>query len=254
MDEELTALAAQHAEMAGLVDGLDDDAWAMPSRCDGWSVADVVLHLAQTDEMARASLEGRFEAFLDEVADDWATAASVDDGAGLLVAAERDLHPPDVLHRRWLDGAAALRAAFAEQDERHRVQWVAGTLSVRTLAVTRLTECWIHSGDIAHGLGVALVPTDRLRLTARLAWRTLPYAFAQAGRELHGPVAFDLVGPGGERWRFDPPDGTTATTTLRGSAVELCEVAGQRVSASDTTLVAAGPDSADVLALVRTFA
>jgi uncharacterized protein (TIGR03084 family) len=254
VDEELTALGEQHAEMASLLDGLDAAGWAAPSRCDGWSVADVVLHMAQTDEMALASLDGRFDSFLSDVAEAWASAASVDDGAGLLVAFERDRQTTEELHRRYLDGAAALRAAFAAHDGRERVQWVAGTLAVRTLAVTRLTECWIHSGDIAHGLGIRLAPTDRLRHTARLSWRTLPYAFAQAGRELHGPVAFHLTGPGGDEWRFDPPDGETATTVLQGPAVELCEVAGQRASASDTTLVASGPDAADVLALVRTFA
>ena len=61
-------------------------------------------------------------------------------------------------------------------------QGVAGELSARTLASTRLAETWIHTGDIAAGLGVDLVPTDRLWHMARLAWRTLPYAFAQAGR------------------------------------------------------------------------
>jgi uncharacterized protein (TIGR03084 family) len=254
VDEELDALAAQHAELEGLVEGLDDAGWAASSRCEGWTVADVLLHLAQTDEMALASLDGRLDAFLTEVADDWAAAASVDDGAGLLVAAERDRQSPTELHRRWLEGSAALRAAFATADERKRVQWVAGTLSVRTLAVTRLTECWIHSGDVAHGLGVALPPTDRLRHTVRLAWRTLPYAFAQAGRELHGPVAFHLSAPGGGEWRFDPADGARAATTVLGPAAELCEVAGQRASAADTSLVASGPDAADVLALVRTFA
>ena len=53
------ALEEQHAELAGLLEGLDDDGWAAPSRCEGWTVADVVLHLAQTDEMALASAEGR---------------------------------------------------------------------------------------------------------------------------------------------------------------------------------------------------
>ena len=49
-------------------------------------------------------------------------------------------------------------------------------------------------------------------------------------RVLHGPVAFHLTGPGGDEWRFDPPDATPAATTVLGPAVELCEVAGQRAS------------------------
>ena len=51
-DVEVEAVAAQHAELADLLDGRSSADWGAPSRCPGWSVADVVLHLAQTDEMA----------------------------------------------------------------------------------------------------------------------------------------------------------------------------------------------------------
>lgn len=252
MDEELDALAAQHAELAGLLAGLDAAGWAAPSRCEGWSVADVVLHLAQTDEMARASLEDRLDAHLESVAPVWAAASDVDDGAGLLVTAERDRLSAGDVHRRWLDGAARVRSLLATRAPGDRVQWVAGRLTARTLAVTRLAECWIHTEDVAHGLGVELVPTDRLRPVARLAWRTLPYAFARAGREPAGTVAFDLTGPSGERWRFAPDE--PAATVVRGPALDLCRVAGQRAAAADTALTAEGPDATAVLDLVRTFA
>ena len=81
------------------------------------------------------------------------------------------------------------------------------------VATTRLAESWIHTGDIASAFGIEPAPTNRLRAIARLAWRTLPYAFAQAGLALSGPVALDLVGPDGDRWDFvhDAP----AVTTIR---------------------------------------
>jgi uncharacterized protein (TIGR03084 family) len=247
MDELLTDLAAQHAELATLLQDLDTAAWAAPSRCAGWSVSDVVLHLAQTDEMALASLQGRLAEHLAAKAAVWTTASNVDDGAGLLVEAERGGRA-DVVHRRWLESAAALRTAFAEADLHARVTWVAGSLSVRTLATTRLAECWIHTHDVSAGLGVALPAPDRIHHIARLAWRTLPYAFAQAGRRPPGPVTFVLTAPSGETWTFGDGSGTVVS----GSALELCEVAGQRATA--TTLTADGPDADDVLRLVRTFA
>ena len=43
-------------------------------------------------------------------------------------------------------------------------------------------------------------------------------------------------------------------TTVRGSAAELCDVAGRRVEPAATDLVAEGPDGAAVLELVRTYA
>lgn len=253
MSAELDDLTAQHHELAGLLDGLDAAGWAAASRCEGWTVADVVLHLAQTDEMALASLEGRLPQHMDLVAQAWAGAADVDDGADRLVAAERHQQPAQGIHQRWLDGTARLRAAFAGHDPSDRVQWVAGLLAARTLATTRLAECWIHTGDVAHGLGVEVPPTDRLRPIARLAWRTLPYAFARAGRELGGAVAFHLTGPSGDEWRIEPDD-DAAVTVITGPALDLCRVAGQRAAAADTALTATGPDAGPVLELVRTFA
>jgi uncharacterized protein (TIGR03084 family) len=133
-----------------------------------------------------------------------------------------------------------------------RVNWVAGELSARTLVTTRLAETWIHTGDVADAFGVTLPATDRLRLIARLAWRTLPYAFSSAGRTMTGPVAFRLVAPDGGSWDFVPEE--PPLTTITGPAVELCDVAARRVEASATSLRGEGPDSDDVLALVRTYA
>ena len=59
MQDVLTALEEQHAELADLLDRLTADDWKRPTRCEGWTVADVVLHLAQTDELALASVQGR---------------------------------------------------------------------------------------------------------------------------------------------------------------------------------------------------
>ena len=101
-------------------------------------------------------------------------------------------------------------------------------------------------------LGVAQLPTDRLQHIARLAWRTLPYAFARDGRELHGPVAFELLSPSGERWNFIPD--APAATVIRGDAFELCQVAARRVEPEATGLRGDGPDAGAVLQLVRTYA
>jgi uncharacterized protein (TIGR03084 family) len=250
MDELLEDLAAQHAELDGLLAGLADSTWSAPSRCAGWSVSDVVLHLAQTDEMALASLEGRLADHLEAKAAVWVSAGSVDDGAGLLVAAERG-QPPEAVLRRWRGGAQAMRSAFATHDPHARVTWVAGELATRTLATTRLAESWIHTWDVAAGAGVVLPVPDRVQHIARLAWRTLPYAFAQAGRTLTGAVCFALTSPTGSTWTFGDEGGGTV---VRGSAFALCQVAGQRVPAADAGLTAEGPDGPAVLELVRTFA
>ena len=110
----------------------------------------------------------------------------------------------------------------------------------------------IHTGDVQAAFGGGPTAAPRLRQIARLAWRTLPYAFASAGKELAGPVAFELTGPSGERWDL-VPEGAPATV-VTGDALDLCLVAGRRRTPDETGLVAEGPDAEAVLALVRTYA
>ena len=251
MEAILTALGEQHSRLDALLDTLDADAWGRPTRCEGWSVADVVLHLAQTDALALASAQGRFADGLEVLASGLDGEGTVDDGAAAMVAKERGM-ASDALLERWRAGAAALRGALAGRDPRQRVVWVAGQLSLRTLAATRLSECWIHTGDVSEALGVVQEPTDDLEHIARLAWRTLPYAFARSGRQLVGPVEFDLRAPSGHRWHFVPD--TVPTTVIEGSGAELCLVAARRIAPGDTSLHGTGPDALTVLELVRTYA
>jgi uncharacterized protein (TIGR03084 family) len=253
MDDAVNALADQQAQLTGMLEGLEDADWQRPSRCEGWTVADVVLHLAQTNEMAIASVDDRFAEYLAEVGRQLGDApqSNVDDGAALMVAKERD-QPLDELKARWRASVDDFLDRLEDADFNRRVMWVAGELSLRTLVTTRLAETWIHTGDVAHGLGIQLEPTERLKHIARLAWRTLPYAFASAGRELSGPVAFDLEGPTGAEWDFTPDE--SPLTTIRGDGVELCLVAARRIDPQATSLTGDGPDADAVLQLVRTYA
>ena len=251
MDAVVKALAEQQAETASLVCGLTGSESETPTRCIGWSVADVLLHLAQSDEMAVASLTGQFGDAPADSTKGWGGGTSVDDSVNRMVQRERGTPFEEVLER-WTVIATRLTAEFDAIDLSTRVPWVAGNLSARTLATARLAETWIHTGDIADALGVELAPTDRLKLIARLAWRTLPFAFKASGLTMSGPVAFRLVGPSGERWEF-LPDGPVVTT-ISGLATDLCAVAARRVAPDATTLVGEGPDAVEVLALVRTYA
>lgn len=248
--EEAIALAAEHAAFAERLDRFGPDDGDQPSACAGWSVRDVVLHLAQSDELAVAALAGAYPAAVARLTAGLAPAASVDDAAAAMVGADSSGWPE--VKRRWAQTAAELRSGAARSEPSARVTWVTGTLSVRTLLATRLAETWIHGGDVAAALGEPPTASDRLRLVARLAWRTLPYAFSSAGAALHGPVAFELTGPDGTSWSFagDEP----AATTVSGPAADLCSVAARRLDPGRSALTADGPDGEAVLRLVRTYA
>jgi uncharacterized protein (TIGR03084 family) len=250
VDEIVTALAEQHAELDALLATMEEPDWQRPSRCEGWTVADVVLHLAQTDELAVASLAGQLTEAAADLAG-WSGAATVDDGAARSVASQRGTSGAEI-RRRWRAGAESLVAALQQCDPHRRVMWVAGRLSAQTLATTRLAETWIHTGDVAATFGLGSAASDGLRHIARLAWRTLPYAFARAGRRLTGPVVFDLRGPGGDRWTFTPEG--DAVTVISGDALDLCLVAARRIEPGAAGLHGDGPDADAVLELVRTYA
>ena len=251
MDAIVAALREQHAELAGLLADLDEHDWQRPSPCEGWSVADVVLHLAQTDELALASTRGHLVETAAELTGGLGCANDVDEGAAHMVSRERG-QPGAAVRDRWQTGADELRRVLGESDPSRRVAWVVGELSTRTLATTRLAETWIHTRDVGEALGRVPAPTDRLRYIARLAWRTLPYAFARAGRELSGPVALELQGPSGAAWDFLPD--REPVTFIRGDGAELCLVAARRVDPRETALRGEGPDAEAVLDLVRTYA
>ena len=91
MQAILTALDEQHSELAALLDPLDGSGWQRPTRCEGWSVADVVLHLAQTDELALASTQDRFTDGIEVLAGGLDRQGNVDDGAAAMVERERGL-------------------------------------------------------------------------------------------------------------------------------------------------------------------
>lgn len=249
MHAVVAALAEQQAELATVLDELDEAGWAAASRCDGWTVADVVLHLAQTNEMAIGSAQGRFEETAVALAGGIQPAGTIDEGVELMVAKDRGMPASDV-YDRYRRSAATLHDVLLACDPRARLTWVAGELAAQTLATTRLAETWIHTGDVFHAFGRVPEAGDRLWHIARLAWRTLPYAFSREGRAMTGPVAFRLVGPSGGAWDF----GDDAPTVVRGDAVELCLVASRRVPAGRTSLQADGPDADAVLDLVRTWA
>ena len=123
------------------------------------------------------------------------------------------------IRQRWLASSLAQSKALGGCEASTRVPWVAGELAAITLATTRLAEVWIHTGDVGAALGRRQEPGPHLKPIARLAWRTLPYAFARSDRTLSGPVALQLTTPDGT-WEFTPdePAATTVTVDNRASA------------------------------------
>lgn len=243
-DDIFGDLEAEQAALDAVLAGLSPADWERPSAAAGWSVADVMLHLAQTEELVSAAVAGTKVALSVEPG-----GPAVDEVAGQLVEAERGA-APDEVYRRWCEASRAAVGALRGCGPGTRLTWVAAQMSPRSLATTRLAEHWAHALDITGPLGLPYPDTSRLRHVAWLAVRTLPYAFALAGQDA-GPVRCELAAPGGGTWRLGPDE---APSVIAGPAGAFCRVAAQRLAAAQAGLTTAGPDGARALSLIRTYA
>jgi uncharacterized protein (TIGR03084 family) len=238
--DDLVAEAMRLESILGL---LTEAQWLTESAADGWSVADVVLHLAQSDEGVVASVGGA------NPRGDTAVVDPVDDWAARMVHAERAA--PTQVFTRWRHARDAAAEALRAADPQAPLQWVTGPVKPATLATTRLAEYWAHGLDITGPLDVDFPDTSRLRHIAWLAHRTLPYALSLAG-EPPAPVRCSLTAPDEvTTWTFGPDD---AESEISGPAGAFCRVAAQRLDPTTSGLQATGPHGTTALRVIRTYA
>jgi uncharacterized protein (TIGR03084 family) len=239
-------LAAEQERLDGILGGLAEAQWMSQSGAAGWTITDVVLHLAQSEESVVATVSGR-----DLRAGRGGRAAgTVDELMAELVRAERG-PAPDVVFARWQRARRAALDALRAADPDRPLPWVAAPVKPATLATTRLAEHWAHGLDITGPFGIEFPDTDRLRHVAWLAHRTLPYSMTRAG-EQPVPVRCELTAPDGASvWEFGPPG---AESAIAGAAGAFCRVAARRLSPAASGLTVSGPHGAAALRLLRTYA
>lgn len=238
-------LGAEQERLAGVLGGLNEAQWMSESGAAGWTITDVVLHLAQSEESVVATAAGGdLRTGLGAV-----TGGTVDERVDALVRAERAA--PSVVFERWQRARRAALDALRAADPDRPLAWVAAPVKPATLATTRLAEHWAHGLDITGPLGAEFHDTDRLRHVAWLAHRTLPYAMTLAG-EQPVPVRCELTAPAGSLvWEFGPAE---AESGITGPAGDFCRVAAHRLAPDASRLRVSGPHGATALRLVRTYA
>jgi uncharacterized protein (TIGR03084 family) len=181
-------LEAEQDRLENILDGLDEAQWAFASGAPGWTVVDVVLHLAQTEEAVAASVAGLSPAVRT------VSGPTLDQVMDQLVQAERAAPAP--VFQRWREARLAAVTALRAADPKRSLQWVDAPLKPATLATTRLAEHWAHGLDITGPLGIGFADTARLSHIAWLAHRSLPYALVLAGEQPQ-EVFCELMG---SRW------------------------------------------------------
>jgi len=236
-------LVAEQDRLEVILSGFDDAQWQAPSAAAGWTVADVVLHLAQTEETVVATVAG------EETRSRWAgDAETLDEAMNRRVRAERA--PGAVVFGRWRAARRGAVPALRAADPQRGLEWADTSLKLKTLATTRLAEHWAHGLDITEPLAIPFPDTNRLWHIAWLAHTSLPYAFDRAGKEA-GDVFCELTAPDNATWRYGPAE---ADSRITGSGSAFCRVGARRLPADRSGLEATGPHGSVALEVLRTYA
>jgi uncharacterized protein (TIGR03084 family) len=237
----LTDLATEYSRLDGIFAALSTEQWGAPSGAPGWTVRDVVAHLAISEAGVATTLTSP--------SDVWTTRSGLLDDSVDRQVREDESSPDDVL-ARWRVATESSLTALRAADPTVRVRWAAAPLRPLTLATTRLAEHWAHGLDVCVPLGIAFPDTDRLRHIAWLGHATLPYALRGAGVEPF-PVHCQLTAPSGARWNFGPAD---AAAVITGSAGLFCRVGARRLPGLSSGLATSNANAATALEHLRNYA
>jgi uncharacterized protein (TIGR03083 family) len=192
--DQLVPFTRQRRRLQAMLEALGPDDWAGSTRCDQWSVQDVVAHLVGVNAFWQASVQAglagtptRFLAGFDPAVT-----------PGLIIEPMRALPPDDVLEQ-FVASNDSLLAVFDGLDDR---QWMeaaetpAGHVAVRVVAHHGLWDCWVHERDIALPLGLTPpVEPDELRSSLRYVSALGPAFALSTGRTFADVFAVEADDP-----------------------------------------------------------
>lgn len=228
----------QRARLAEQLTAFDEHQWAAPSRCEGWSVRDVIVHLTHTNDFWTASITAgaaghptRILAAFDPVVT-----------PGQLVLADRGRASGEVLarFRASNERLAAAVASIGARDLDVVAEAPPGHLAVRLVVMHALWDGWIHERDVLRPLGLLpAVEPDEVGPVLAYAAALGPAFLAASGGTRRGSFVLQgtdpdvayrvLVGPtvGLGPVEADEPTGP-GTLVLRGDSVVLTEALSLR--------------------------
>jgi uncharacterized protein (TIGR03083 family) len=196
----VAALAAGHDANVTYLSGLSDADWAKPSRCEGWTVKDVVAHMG-------AAYHGTFTPWFVKLmlgkdierAND-ADAAKRKDWPGSKVLAEYS-----TWGKRFRPMAAALQAPGLRSLP-IKVSEI-GSYPAAVLTSAFVFDHTLHvQYDIATALGRPAPKPDENITAVSVEWMMLGLPGMSGDRLswLTVPIEVNLVGPGGSTWTVGP--------------------------------------------------
>lgn len=224
-----TTMVQQRARMASRLAELDARQWATPSRCDGWTVKDVIAHLVGTNQFWTISLASalageptRYLTGFDPVA----TPPSMVEGL-------RSLSPAETLEHfaRTSDELSATVTGLDPTTWEILAEAPPGHVPIAVVLLHALWDSWIHERDVLLPLDIHPVEDSREVAGSLLYAAALSPTFLAVGgstrqgttvvRARRPEVRFTIdVGP--TVTVHDGP-GSDGALVLAGDAVELAE-------------------------------
>jgi uncharacterized protein (TIGR03084 family) len=250
MDPICDDLAAEHADLDGLVAPLDEEGWDRPTPAAGWAVRDQISHLVFFDVAGRTAAVDP-ERFTAEAQVFVARMAEGHDVTDVSVELGRSISGDELL-ARWRQTRWEMLEAFRRLDPRARLPWYGPAMSARSFATARLMETWAHGQDVADALAVEREPTARLRHVAHIGIGARPFAYAINALELPDrPLRVELEGPDGDPWTWGDE---TAEDRISGPALDFCLLVTQRRHLDDVDLQIEGDAARQWAGIAQSFA
>jgi uncharacterized protein (TIGR03083 family) len=219
----------QRRRLGSVLSGLTADEWAAPSRCEKWSVRDVVAHLVSTNQFwalsfssGRAGNPTRFLATFDPVA-----------SPVQLVDALADVPAEGILEQylTTVDGMAAAVEGFDEDAWAMLGEAPPGHVSLHEVALHALWDAWIHERDVLLPLGrTQELAADEVKGCLQYVAALGPSFHAAQGSTREGALAVEATDPdvsfvvrAGTTVVVDDGPAPDGAPVLRGDAVALVE-------------------------------
>jgi uncharacterized protein (TIGR03083 family) len=227
-DAVLEPALRQYRRLVGILETLDAEQWAHPSRCEGWSTKDVIAHLESATAFFGYSIACGVKGEPTELLATFDPVASPPQ----LIAGTRAQPPQEVLER-FATTVETFTTALTSLDADGwlaRAEAPPGHLAVGAVVQHGLWDSWVHERDILLPLGLEPVEeADEIRACLRYVSALGPAFALTRNPEATGVLGIDVSDPDvsfvvrADRHAavLDATGG--ADLTLTGDAVDLLE-------------------------------
>jgi uncharacterized protein (TIGR03083 family) len=193
-DDQRAPLVRQRRRLQEALAGLDDEDWKRPSRCDGWTIQDVIAHLIGTNSFWSLSISAGLAGSPTRVLAAFDPVATPE----LMVASMRTMAPAETLGQFAETNASLFEVVEGLDDAGWSAigESPAGHVTMRALAHHALWDSWVHERDVLVPLGIAPAEeVDELTSCLRYVAGIAPALARMTDSSRRGALAIDATDP-----------------------------------------------------------